>query len=104
MTVVLVGCVVIVGPVLTVSVAALVVAVPTLFVNTAWYSLPLSAAGTLEIVSVVDVAPLTFVNVEPPLVDTCHCTVGVGVPLAAAEPPALRRMSRRSRQGVQRAL
>ena len=25
-----------------------------------------------------------FVNVVPPLVLTCHCTVGVGLPLAAA--------------------
>ena len=34
--------------------------------------------------TVVDVAPDTFVNVPPPSVLTCHCTVGVGLPLAAA--------------------
>ena len=27
---------------------------------------------------------MMFVNVVPPLVLTCHCTVGVGLPLAAA--------------------
>ena len=31
-----------------------------------------------------EVAPVTFVNVSPPLVLTCHCTVGVGLPLASA--------------------
>ena len=35
-------------------------------------------------VSVVAVAPLMSVKVTPPSVLTCHCTVGVGVPLAAA--------------------
>jgi len=30
------------------------------------------------------VAPETLLQEEPPLVLTCHCTVGVGVPLAAA--------------------
>jgi hypothetical protein len=33
---------------------------------------------------VVEVAPLTLLNVAPPSVLTCHCTVGVGVPVAAA--------------------
>ena len=33
--------------------------------------------------NVVDVAPAMFVNVTPSVL-TCHCTVGVGVPLAAA--------------------
>ena len=32
----------------------------------------------------VDVAPDKFVNVPPPFVLTCHCTVGVGEPVAAA--------------------
>ena len=32
----------------------------------------------------MDVAPVKFVNVVPPFVLTCHCTVGVGVPVAAA--------------------
>ena len=33
---------------------------------------------------VVLVAPAMSLNVEPPSVLTCHCTVGVGLPLAAA--------------------
>ena len=33
---------------------------------------------------VVLVAPAMGVKVEPPSVLTCHCTVGVGLPLAAA--------------------
>jgi hypothetical protein len=33
---------------------------------------------------VVDVAPEMFVNVELPLGADCHCTVGCGLPLAAA--------------------
>jgi hypothetical protein len=37
-----------------------------------------------ENVSVVEVAPGTSVNVAPPSVLTCHCTVGAGVPVAAA--------------------
>ena len=32
----------------------------------------------------VEVAPAMLVNVEPPLVLTCHCTDGAGVPVAAA--------------------
>ncbi len=35
-------------------------------------------------VNVAAVAPLTFAKVEPPSVDCCHCTVGVGTPDAAA--------------------
>ena len=35
-------------------------------------------------VSVGEVAPVISVKVMPPSVLTCHCTVGVGVPLAAA--------------------
>src|SRR5579859_546357 len=35
-------------------------------------------------VSVVEVAPGISVNVAPPSVLTCHCTVGAGVPVAAA--------------------
>ncbi len=35
-------------------------------------------------VRVVDVAPGISVNVAPPSVLTCHCTVGAGVPVAAA--------------------
>jgi hypothetical protein len=40
-------------------------------------------------VSVVEVAPATFVKEVPPLDDTCHRTVGVGVPVAAAENEAV---------------
>ena len=65
----------------TVSVAALVVAVLQEFVKTARYCLPLSADVAVK-VSVVEVAPGMSLN-GPPL-DTCHCTVGAGVPLAAA--------------------
>ena len=35
-------------------------------------------------VNVPDVAPARFVNVVPPFALTCHCTAGVGVPVAAA--------------------
>lgn len=35
-------------------------------------------------VSVVEVAPGRSVNVVPPSVLTCHCTVGAGEPVAAA--------------------
>ena len=69
---------------MTVSVAALLVAVPAELVNTASYLLPLSASVVLATVSVSDVAPVIGVNVAPPSVETCHCTVGVGVPDAAA--------------------
>src|ERR1700722_11258941 len=72
------------GGVCTVKVAAFVVALPTTFVKTASYSFPLIAWGILVSVSAVDVAPLLLVKLLPPLVLTCHCTVGVGFPLAAA--------------------
>jgi hypothetical protein len=55
----------------TVSVAGLVVAVPALFVKTASYSLPLSAATALKL-SVGDVAPATSPHVPPLLLDTIH--------------------------------
>jgi hypothetical protein len=45
--------------------------------------LPFIAAVVPVMLSVVDVAPAKFVN-APPLALTCHCTVGVGVPEAAA--------------------
>jgi len=57
---------------LTVKVAAVVVAEPCEFVNTARYSLPDCDVAVGLTVSVVDVAPETFVNVVPPLVETCH--------------------------------
>src|ERR1700736_6488152 len=71
------------GGVFTVSVAALLLATPQELVKTARYCLPLSAA-TVEKVYVAFVAPPTFAKVVPPSVDTCHCTVGAGVPPAAA--------------------
>ena len=71
------------GAELIVNVAALLVAVPLLLVNTARNCLPPSDAVTVN-EYVVDVAPLMLLNVDPPSVLTCHCTVGVGLPLAAA--------------------
>jgi hypothetical protein len=68
----------------TVKVAAVVVALPAAFVKTARYLFPLIATVVPVMLSVVDVAPDKFVNVPPPLVLTCHCTVGVGEPDAAA--------------------
>ena len=46
--------------------------------------MPLIPTVTAVSDKVVDVAPVKFVNVVPPFVLTCHCTVGVGVPVAAA--------------------
>ncbi len=69
----------------TVRTAGSVVAsglVPSL--NVASYSFPFSANVVLVRVNVVLVAPGTGENVVPPSVETCHCTVGVGNPLAAA--------------------
>lgn len=67
----------------TVSLAARVVADPAGLVNAARYSLPDIAYAAVKL-SVVEVAPGMFENVPPPFVDSCHCTVGVGVPDAAA--------------------
>ena len=66
----------------TVSVAALEVVDPAIFVNTARYCLPLSPAAAVKLY-VVLVAPPISVQVVP-LALLCHFTVGVGVPLAAA--------------------
>src|SRR5882757_2393894 len=71
------------GPAVTVSVAAVVVALETLLVKTARYWLPESPSD-VEKVKVVEVAPMISVKVPPPLVLICHCTVGVGLPEAAA--------------------
>ena len=78
-----VGFVVIIGATETVSVAVVVVALLTEFVNTALYWFPVIPAVTAN-VNVGDVAPFRFANVVPPLVLTCHCTVGAGAPVAAA--------------------
>ena len=67
----------------TVSVAPVVVAVPAEFVNTAWYWFPFCDKAVVKL-SVVEVAPGMLLNVTPPSVLTCHCTVGVGEPVAAA--------------------
>jgi len=67
----------------TVSVAAVVVAVPAEFVNTARYRFPLCDKAVVKL-RVVEVAPATLPKVTPPSVLTCHCTVGVCEPVAAA--------------------
>src|SRR5882724_3116647 len=71
------------GTPFTVSVAAVVVAVPAEFVNTARYWFPFCDEAVVKF-RVVEVAPETLLNVAPPSVLTCHCTVGVGEPVAAA--------------------
>jgi hypothetical protein len=71
------------GAALTVSVAAVVVAVPAEFVNTARYWFPLCDKAVVKL-NVVEVAPETLLNVPLPAVLICHCTVGVGEPVAAA--------------------
>src|SRR4051794_41027632 len=71
------------GPVPTLSVAAIEVAVPTALVNTARYMLPLSPGAVVN-VYVVLVAPAMFTKLAPPSVERCHWTVGVGTPEAAA--------------------
>lgn len=73
----------IMGAKLTVSVAAALVAVPTAFVKTARYWFPFWVELAVN-VRVVEVAPVTLLNVVPPFVLTCHWTVGAGFPLAAA--------------------
>jgi len=83
-TLVLAGCAEMVGAKSTVSVAAVVVAVPAELVNTARYWLPFCDAVAAVIASVPEVAPETLLNAAPPLVDTCHWMVGAGLPLAAA--------------------
>jgi len=83
-TVSLAGWALTVGAYWTISVAALELADPALFVKTARYSLAFCVAVTVEIVYVADVAPLMFAQVQPPLLESCHCTDGVGLPYAAA--------------------
>jgi hypothetical protein len=67
----------------TVKSAAVVVASLAEFVNTAWYKFWESARDAVKL-SVVEVAPTIALNDAPPFVLTNHCTVGVGVPVAAA--------------------
>ena len=68
---------------MTVSVAAVDVAVLQTFVKTARYCLALSALVAVKL-SVVEVAPSRLLNVTPLSMETCHCTVGAGLPEAAA--------------------
>ena len=68
------------GIALTVNSAAFEFAVPALLLHTARYCLLLSVMATAN-VNVALVAPVMFVHVVP--LPDCHCTVGVGVPLAA---------------------
>ena len=58
-------------------------------VNTARYSLPSSAADAVK-ENVVAMAPGMSVNVPLPSTPTCHCTVGVGWPMAVAVKLAVR--------------
>jgi hypothetical protein len=76
-----VGVIVGVGFGLTVNVAAVVGAVPHALVKTARYCLALSATVVTK-VSVVLVSPGMLAKPEP--LSTCHCTLGAGLPEAAA--------------------
>lgn len=67
----LAGWVMIVGAKFTVSVAALLVALPTALVNTAWYRSPFNA-DVAATVNVVEVAPAMLEKLLPPLILTCH--------------------------------
>ena len=71
-----------------VMVAALLAAVPPALVKTALTCQPFTRAVTDPAVSVGEVAPapgtVMLAQVLPPSSEYCHCTVGVGVPLAPA--------------------
>jgi hypothetical protein len=67
----------------TVNNAAVVVELDTEFVKTASYKFPVCADAAVKL-RVVEVAPLIALNDAPPFVLTNHCTVGAGLPLAAA--------------------
>ena len=77
------GCVVICATYCTVSVAALVVAVPFALVKIARYSYWFCVKLVVKL-SVVLVAPAMLLKLVPPLVLSCHCTVAPGSALAAA--------------------
>jgi hypothetical protein len=72
-----------VDPAVTVNNAAVVVELLSEFVNTASYKFPLCSRAAVKL-KVVEVAPTIGLNVVPPFVLTIHCTVGAGLPLAAA--------------------
>src|SRR5258708_5627443 len=69
--------------VLTVKVAAAVAGDPHEFVKTARYWFPFCPAVAVKL-RVVEIAPGMLLKVAPAFVLPCHCTVGAGVPLAAA--------------------
>src|SRR3990172_7496371 len=73
----------------TVSMAAALVAVPPLLLATTRYCVPVNSTVALLTVNVAVVVPLygavsvNDVHDVPPVVDTCHWYVGVGIPAAA---------------------
>jgi hypothetical protein len=69
---------------LTVRVAAELVAVPRLLVNTARYRVPVLAVVRAPVVYVVDVAPLMLTKLLLPGSAFCHWMLGAGFPNAAA--------------------
>ena len=72
------------GAVVTVSLAAWLVALPAALVKTARYSVPLSTSAVAGVVKLALVAPAIGAHVLPALPLFSHCTVGVGVPVADA--------------------
>jgi len=85
------GCVVMLGGVCTVKFADALVALPRKLNANNWYWFPDCACVKFAIVSDGVADPLTvppsvrFEKLNPPFVDTCHCSVGAGFPLAAPE-------------------
>ena len=69
------------GMELTVNTTALEFTLPARLVHTARYCLLLSAVAAVN-ANVPEVAPLILFQLVP-LVLSCHCTVGEGLPLAA---------------------
>ena len=69
------------GVALTVNTAALEITLPAMFVHTARYCL-LSSAVVVVNDNVPEVALVMLFQLVP-LVLSCHCTVGIGLPLAA---------------------
>ena len=80
MTDALAGWVVTWGVVLTVRVAALLVADPAAFVQIARYWLAFCASDVGVSVSVAEVCPVRPFQVVPPSVESCHWVVGAGLP------------------------
>jgi hypothetical protein len=67
---------------LTVSMAALLFALPDAFVATTRNRFPLSSELVAGVVWLAVVAPEMFVQFPPASLDTCHCSAGAGTPLA----------------------